>query len=184
MERYIGQLKRKVELVFGGDIGAPSSIDRLNDDIRKKIGGQGLSMSTVKRLWGKTNDRHTPMPGTLEILARYAGYKGWKDFCLAMDGVNSSDFIGTRVLRSLDMHPGDTVRLGWNPSRTCTLRYLGDGRYEVVEQRNSKLSVGATFHADIIAHGQPLFVTNLVIPGADAPVGYIAGKTHGVEILE
>jgi len=140
-------------------------------------------MSTLKRLWGKVSDVTTPSATTLDILARYAGYDGWKDFCKAMDGENSSDFIGTRVIRSQDMSVGDTVSLRWHPDRTCTLRYLGKGRFKVTEQQNSKLCVGASFHTDVIAHGQPLFVTDLIMPGMDRPAGYVAGKTRGVEIL-
>lgn len=182
MVEYIGRLKQKVERKFAGDIGTPSSIDRLLSDIYEST-GQTLSMSTLKRLWGKVSDVTTPSATTLDILARYAGYEGWKDFCKAMDGENSSDFIGTKVIRSQDMNVGDTVRLRWHPDRTCSLHYLGGCRYEVTEQQNSKLCVGATFQTDIIAHRQPLFVTNLMMPGMDKPATYIAGKTRGVEIL-
>lgn len=183
MEKYIRKLKQIVERKFTGDIGTPSSINRLIGEINKAT-GQNLSMSTLKRLWCKVSDITTPSATTLDILARYAGYDGWRTFCQAMDGENSSDFIGTRVIRTKDMNVGDTVRLRWHPDRTCSLCYLGNGRYEVTDQQNSKLCVGATFHTDIIAHGQPLFANSLVMNGIDKPISYIAGKTRGVEILQ
>jgi len=39
-----------------------------------------LSVSTLKRIWGKVRYDSSPTPATLNALARYAGYENWRDF--------------------------------------------------------------------------------------------------------
>jgi hypothetical protein len=38
-----------------------------------------LSVSTLKRIWGKVKYDHSPTTATLNTLARYAGFEGWRD---------------------------------------------------------------------------------------------------------
>ena len=39
----------------------------------------------------------------------------------------------------------DMVKISWLPDRMCSLRYLGDNRFIVVESQNAKLLPGDTF---------------------------------------
>lgn len=39
-----------------------------------------LSVSTLKRIWGKVKYDHSPTAATLNALARFAGFTGWRDF--------------------------------------------------------------------------------------------------------
>lgn len=39
-----------------------------------------LSVSTLKRIWGKVKYDHSPTTATLNVLARYAGFDSWRDF--------------------------------------------------------------------------------------------------------
>jgi hypothetical protein len=39
-----------------------------------------LSVSTLKRIWGKVRYDSSPTTATLNALARYAGFEGWRDF--------------------------------------------------------------------------------------------------------
>lgn len=42
--------------------------------------GVRLSVSTLKRVWGKVKYDSSPTLATLNTLARYAGFEGWRDF--------------------------------------------------------------------------------------------------------
>ena len=39
-----------------------------------------LSVSTLKRIWGKVRYENSPTAATLNALARFAGYSGWREF--------------------------------------------------------------------------------------------------------
>ncbi|MFC0184062.1 hypothetical protein ACFFJX_16595 [Pseudarcicella hirudinis] len=39
-----------------------------------------LSVSTLKRVWGKVRYESTPNLATLNVLAKYAGFENWRDF--------------------------------------------------------------------------------------------------------
>jgi len=39
-----------------------------------------LSASTLRRIWGRVEYKHLPSGTTLDTLARFAGYKNWRDF--------------------------------------------------------------------------------------------------------
>jgi len=53
--------------------------DKLSESIFDKTGIR-LSVSTLKRVWGKVRYDSSPNMGTLNALARYAGFEGWRDF--------------------------------------------------------------------------------------------------------
>lgn len=181
MEEYVKILKQRVEQRWGREVTTPASIHALILDI-KSVTGDSLSLSTIKRLWGKVSWQPVPSETTLEILSRYVGYEGWNAFCAAVDGRNSSDFIG-KAIRTENLVVGTLIHLKWHPDRTCTLRYDGNNMFYVLATENSKLQAGATFETSTIANGHPMIVDNLILPGAAEPSGYIAGKTHGVTIV-
>jgi hypothetical protein len=53
--------------------------DDLSERIFQKTGVR-LSVSTLKRIWGKVKYDHSPTTATLNALARFAGFTGWRDF--------------------------------------------------------------------------------------------------------
>lgn len=55
--------------------------DELSDRIFEKTAVR-LSVSTLKRIWGKVKYEHTPTTATLNVLARYAGFENWREFQL------------------------------------------------------------------------------------------------------
>ncbi len=64
--------------------GDPSSwtnedFDDLSERIFQKTSVR-LSVSTLKRIWGKVKYDHSPTTATLNTLARYAGFESWRDF--------------------------------------------------------------------------------------------------------
>lgn len=52
--------------------------EQLSDRIFEKTSVR-LSVSTLKRIWGKVKYDHSPAMATLNALARYAGFEGWRD---------------------------------------------------------------------------------------------------------
>jgi len=61
--------------------------DTLSESIFDKTGVR-LSVSTLKRLWGKVKYDSSPNMGTLNALARYAGFEGWRALLSAAPTIN------------------------------------------------------------------------------------------------
>ncbi|WP_343743896.1 hypothetical protein [Chitinophaga sp.] len=53
--------------------------DKLSVEIQEAT-GVSLSVTTLKRLWGKLSYQHMPAMTTLNTIARFAGYEDWRDF--------------------------------------------------------------------------------------------------------
>ena len=56
--------------------------EKLSDKIFEKTAVQ-LSVSTLKRIWGKVRYDSSPTTATLNALARFAGFEGWREFAAA-----------------------------------------------------------------------------------------------------
>lgn len=63
--------------------------EKLSDDIQKDT-GVILSVTTLKRLWGKLKYGNIPTTTTLNTLAKFAGYKDWREFIQRMAAEHSS----------------------------------------------------------------------------------------------
>ena len=76
------QCKRLIEASLNwGDAASWTNEDfeALSDRIADKT-SVTLSVSTLKRIWGKVKYDSSPTLATLNALARYAGFDGWRDF--------------------------------------------------------------------------------------------------------
>jgi hypothetical protein len=81
-ETDLERCKRCIEVSLGW--GDPASwtnedFDVLSDRIFEKTAVR-LSVSTLKRIWGKVKYDHSPTTATLNVLARYAGFESWREF--------------------------------------------------------------------------------------------------------
>lgn len=65
------------------------------------------------------------------------------------------------------------------PNRTVRLKYLGEGRFRVIEQHNSKLMEGDEFERQFIMTGYPLMIQRILRNGEYTPA-YIAGSEGGI----
>ncbi len=61
-------------------------------------------------------------------------------------------------------------------------KYLGEFRFEVLDQRNSKLIPGDVFKLMYLREGTPLYCTDLRREGM-SPVNYVAGEVNGIANL-
>jgi hypothetical protein len=106
-----------------------------NGDFQKLAGliadatGVALSVSTLKRLWGKVSYNHTPSLTTLDALAQYLGYADWRAWqqpfrpVVTLAGMETS---GEPVAPTLSMQPGADAQPGTDalpaPVRTTSRR--------------------------------------------------------------
>ena len=176
-------LLRAVEERFGEAVKTTAGFERLATSIDFTV-GQTLGASTLKRLWGYIPEKTTPRLSTLDILARYAGYKDFKAFRKTLHAEESSAYVTERTcLTSADLDDGDKVRIGWAPDRLVTLAYLGSDRFEVVESANAKLLPGDVIEVSCFLMGWPLFVP-CIRRGDTITPPYIAAKARGLSNIE
>ena len=143
--------------------------------------GETISNSTLKRLYGYDDYSSTPSPVTLDILSRYAGYAGFRDFCDAMrkDPAFVSGFISSEAVEVSALQAGDRVEIGWNPNRLVELKYLGDNRFRVVSSSNASLQEGDEFEALAFIKGYPMYLSHIDRAGGQTPM-YVAGIQDGL----
>ena len=179
------KLKHLVEMTAGCEMRTPKDFDFLARCIYNRTGNL-LSSTTLKRFWGyieKEGAKRETRQSTLDTLARFVGYCDWQAFCQEKgdeEGTDTSNlFLEGKVLCASQLRRGDRIQLLWRPDRELTLRYMGDDAFEVVQCRNSKLSVGDTFKCPTLIQGLPLVLTQLV-HNQQPPCSYVCGKQGGI----
>ena len=171
-----------VEKRFRETVRTSTGFDRLAAAIEKDT-GETLGASTLKRIWGYVTGVRTPRLSTLDILAKYAGYPDFKQFCANVMDQDGSDYVSERTcITSDDLRPGNSLLIGWAPDRQVTLSYLGNDLFRVTESVNSKLRPGDVMEASCFLAGWPLYFPYILRDGTKTPP-YIAGKAHGLTIL-
>ena len=91
--------------------------EKLSDELEKQTGVQ-LSVTTLKRLWGKIKYDHAPSLTTLNTLASYLGYGDWRGFKLKLQdspAVDEADRLEEMTLSAPVVKPyreNRTVRQG------------------------------------------------------------------------
>ena len=180
MQQDYRALCEAVEQKAGKQMLTPLDFEWLEEKIGNKVKEQ-VSASTLMRLWGYRQGVATRQ-STLDILARYLGYADYVMFCQwspADKDEPQSDEVVSRHLQTSDLQVGQQVELIWYPDRRCVIELRSDGQYEVLEAKNTKLSIGDTFRCDIFIEGEPLYLNQLIHEGRP-PMVYVAGKKDGV----
>ena len=145
-----------------------------------------ISDSTIKRLWKPSLGYATVSTHTLNLLSCYAGYPHFEEFCrkLSENGILESELYADKHgIRTVNLSPGTLLHIAWLPDRECTLRYLGDNRFEAVETHKSKLQPGDTFSCSGFTPGRPVYVDNLQ-RGGESFDQYAIGTAHGLTRVE
>ena len=181
-----GQLKdlrMRVEETYGKEVFTPLQFEALADDIMRRT-GKLLSPTTLKRLWGYLKEVQTPRISTLDVLARYCGWRDYEDFLKGNVPDIESGNVGTNVISAdKNVKRGERVKLMWPPSRVCVIEYLGERKWKVVASEGTRLAPGDTFCCALIVSGEPLYLDNLV-HGDDRPGVYVCGRKSGVTYLK
>ena len=170
-------LKRK----SGNDLRLPSDCEYLSLDIESKTGIR-IGATTLKRLLGFAQDERTPHTSTLDAIAQYLGFAHWAELQAIDDKGNSGFDTPEGELRSDRLQVGQQVEFTYLPDRKVRLRYLGEGRYEVVESLNSKLQMGDVVEVQSFVLHHPLLATN--VWRDSEPLGqFTAGRVSGLSTL-
>ena len=171
------RLCREVERVLGREVITKGDFVWLSDALFDSI-GERLSPSTLKRIWGYFDSDVQPRDTTLNILARFVGYRSYARFVDCTDEPQSNRVLSARLAAD-ELEEGACVVLTWLPDRRVTVRHQGRGRFTVVKSENSKMQVGDTFTCHLMIQHEPLYLDNF-IHQSDPPAGYVAGRKDGV----
>lgn len=164
------------------DVTTKAGSEFLRNDIESET-GEALSLNTVKRLTGILSYTSTPREITLNIIARYLGYKDYSLLQATIDN-KISDFNTPPNFIDLSSQPvGKDIVITWKPDRVIKILHLGDGIYRVEESLNSKLSKGDMLTLSQVSEGFP-FMVKEVIRGGQVLGSYTAAQTEGVFSIE
>ncbi len=142
---------------------------------------QSVSPPTLRRIWGyQDNGRFIPRRFTLDVLAKYAGFKDWESVCTdASEEQLSSDFLNNRHLDVKELQPGDRIRLIWKPNRCVIIKFEGMDIFVVEDSENSKLRKGNRFCCRTFIQNEPLYLERLMRDGC-VPTNFVCGKYGGI----
>lgn len=145
----------------------------------ESVTGEHIGVNTLKRLLGFIDDEREPRPSTLDIIARYLDFENW-DLLKCFDDKSNSSFSATEdEIRTIDLSPGQRIKISYLPDRLIELEYGGDGRFVVRESQNSKLQEDDELEIAHIVKGYPLLVSQVRRGGADLG-SFTAGKAQGI----
>lgn len=178
-DEQIKELRRRVEETAGLKPVKSKHFENLVVMIYERTGTL-LSPTTLKRIWGYLKEFTVTRQSTLDLLAQFCGWHNYEEFLKGNVPEIESGFLGMKVLNAdRDMKIGDVVKLMWEPSRICNIRYLGDSRWIVTKAEGTRLSTGDTFRCSSIMAGEPLYLDELVHDGEDKGM-YVCGRRNGV----
>ncbi|MDE6633461.1 MAG: hypothetical protein K2K23_10720 [Muribaculaceae bacterium] len=177
----LGRLKKEVERRLPFPIKSPDDYSRLSD-LLKAEGCGSVSATTLKRIWGYISDTgsdYRPNAYTITALCRLIGFKDIEEFTAADFPVQSREYTGTFVeSRSL---PKDTiVELRWQPNRGCTMIYLGNTLFKVIDVENSTtLRKGDEVECGCFTQHAPVYFPRVFREGSH-PMTAMAGAVSGI----
>lgn len=176
-------LKKEVERILGRQLKEARDFEQLSHLLLSHT-RERLSPTTLKRFWGYLkNENVQTRPHTLDVLARFVGYKAYEVFCNhadSLDEVQSGIKTEERITTE-DMGHGQRLIITWRPDRRIVVKHLGNSRFEIVEADNTKLNVGDTFCCHLMIQHEPLYLDELSHDGLPSST-YLAGQRDGVVI--
>lgn len=173
-------LKRDIEQKLNRSMLTPSDFNFLSVRIMSECGEQ-ISMHTLMRVWGYLNSKSQPSIQTLSLLSRFVGYDSISKYLLDLNIRKSrgSMFIETDIVMTDALRPGDMVSLEWYPARVVKLEYIGEYRFRVVENQNSRLKEGDELKCVSFARDAP-FTAVVSDVEKSQNLTYIGGKEGGL----
>lgn len=181
MEKTI--LTKEVERIVGHQLTEARDFEQLSHLLLSHT-RERLSPTTLKRFWGYLkNEEVDTRLHTLDVLARFVGYRDYEDFCTKADQLDEvqSGVKTEERITSEELKRGQRLIITWRPDRRIMIRHKGEGRFEIVEAVNTKLSVGDTFRCHLMIQHEPLYLDEVMHQGMPAMV-YVAGQKDGVVI--
>lgn len=184
----IAALKMAVEKEFGKIPRVHNDFVELAEAIKSKL-RQHISETTLERVWNYSKRGYeTVSLHTLNLLCLYSGKTDWQKHCesLGESGIIDSDMFEGDSIKSEDLQPGTTLKIGWLPDRLCIIEYLGHNRFMALDCENSTMQPGDTFSCLEFRLNHPVMMAEYVQSGCNdkKPKLYIAGKLHGLKTLK
>lgn len=172
-------LMQDVERKFGRRLATTADFVRLSGEME-----DGVSPSTLKRIWGYVGMRVEPRTATLDELARYVGFRDFRSYREDLNASRwaSSGYFRAHRLDASSLQEGDTLQIGWRPDRIVTLRYLGEKRFRVLASEHAKLQPDDEFELSSIVKGFPLVISQIERKGEKTD-SYVAGRDGGIVFI-
>ncbi|MCQ2605694.1 MAG: hypothetical protein MJ204_04020 [Bacteroidales bacterium] len=153
-------IRFRIEEVFGKEIRYPLDCEALAIDISQKC-NERISASTLKRFFGFISGTE-PRTYTLDVIAKYIGYKNWDEYLEILAGKNeSSEFVTIEEIKASNLSQNDTYEFCYEPMRKVTFQYK-DSQCVVLESINSKLQKNDLFVFSSITKDYPLLISSVV----------------------
>lgn len=176
---FIERLKSDVERRLGFRIESPADFTALSECLFNGRHGY-VSTTTLKRVWGYISDKgnaYNPSKFTLRALCSLIGFRSVEEYRRNDSGIQSVVYSG-ELLDVSQLPAGAEVLLGWNPNRKVRLQHIGNGRFEVIANENSRLCEGDIVECGGFTQYAPAYMR--VYRGGKPPVTYVAGSAQGV----
>ena len=181
----IALLKKDFEKTFGRPIRTPKDFNEAVSFVFEKT-REIISDSTFRRLYRETERYKHVSDDILNILSKAIGYKHFQDFCdyLGSSGIKDSELsCGEHYIKADDLDVGDRIYIAWLPDRECSLKYLGNYRFEVDESVNATIVTGDRFSCRCFTQGKCLLVDDLEHDGKRYE-SYVMGKSNGLTCVK
>ena len=178
-------LKIEFEKRFGRPIRTPKDFTEAVSFVFEKT-KEIISDSTFRRLYKDTQTYKHVSYDILNILSKAIGYKHFQDFCdyLGSSGIKDSELsCGEHYIKADDLNIGDRIYIAWLPDRECSLKYLGDYRFEVEESVNATIVKGDRFSCRCFTQDKCLLVDDLEHDG-NRYESYVMGKSNGLTYVK
>ena len=172
----------EVEKALGKKLCTPKDFDLLRKSIYDRL-HIFISTTTLKRVWGYLHDDVQTRQGTYDILAKFIGYRDYKDYTdnhiTYKEEIQSSPVISRKLNVAEELIQGDKLRIIWQPGRICEITYQGNLTFCVFASQNTRIKEGDTFECSLLIEGEPLYIDNLR-QGNRPPIAYVCGKKSGI----
>lgn len=163
----------------GYPLNSSSAGERLALDIESKT-GEKLGFTTLKRLLGFTSEHAQPRQSTLEILARYIGYKSYRELEDAINNRGDSDFdCKTESVLSCCFPANAEINISYLPNRRLKLKHVKEDEFIVMESINGSLLPGDIIFVYNFTSGLPMIAINVIRQGKSLG-RYVAGEKFGI----
>ncbi len=181
-EFYIKLLCERVAERFGYSPVTTEDFADLSDSIMQ-VTKERLSVSTLKRVFGRVSFSQAHRRTTLTIMCRYIGFSDWTELSdVLRNSMNcESDFKPINAISLDNIEPDSELKIKWLPDRHIIVRNLGDKQFEVLEACNTKLNTGDIIEIALLAPNEPMFISK-IIRNDKYFTGYLAGQLHGVTV--
>lgn len=172
--------REAIEKQFGEEIRYQYQCMALEDSIFSSTGDH-LGLSTLKRIFGFVAYTSLPARSTMDILARYIGYSDYRHFEQENQPFAvTSGFETLKTVESVDLSPGQKIKLKFQPGRVMKLEYIGDERYRIEDINGGRLQKGDILKIRQIAQDFELLVNDVEREGKSLG-SYVGARMGGVQ---